>query len=61
MYGPEDNNANDSPQPKMLCPYVKTPLPHCYCVDMDNRKLSLALRFCQQDFRYCPIYRRISP
>ena len=43
----------------VFCPYIKKPLPECYSVEMDGRKLNLAMRFCLKDFKSCRIYRRI--
>jgi len=42
-----------------FCPYIKKPLPECYSVEMNGRKLNLAMRFCLKDFKDCRIYRRI--
>lgn len=41
------------------CPYIKMPLPECYCVEMNGNKINLAIRFCLKGFENCRIYRRI--
>ena len=43
-----------------ICPYIKAPHPDCYCVDMDDLKTNLALRFCRDDYTQCRIYKKLS-
>lgn len=49
------NAANDT-----FCPFIKSPRPECYCVDMNNRKINLAMRFCMRDYQTCRIYEKIA-
>jgi hypothetical protein len=42
-----------------FCPYIKKPVPECYCVEMNGNKLNLAMRFCLNDFKNCRIHHRI--
>ena len=43
----------------VFCPFIKTPRPECHCVEMNGRKINLAMRFCLKDYKNCRIYRRL--
>lgn len=49
-----------NPNAEKVCPYFKAPHPECYCVDMDDLKTNLALRFCRNDYTQCRIYKKLS-
>lgn len=42
-----------------ICPFVKKRYDKCYCVDMDSRKTSLAIRYCMGNFEQCEIYKKL--
>lgn len=43
-----------------FCPFIKSPRPECYCVDMNNHKINLAMRFCMRNYKACRIFEKIS-
>jgi len=43
----------------VFCPFIKTPSPECYCVEMNGLKINLAMRFCLKDYKSCRFYRRL--
>jgi hypothetical protein len=58
---PELNNVSyDNGQPPGLyCPLIKDPAPDCYCVEMNNSKINLVMRYCSGDYKQCDIYKRV--
>lgn len=48
------NNSQD------LCPLLELPLPECHCVNMDSRKVALAVEFCMLHYQCCAIYRHLT-
>jgi hypothetical protein len=43
--------------PENDCPYVKRPLPDCYCRNLTNSTIPLVIYFCRERYVECPIYR----
>ena len=58
---PEMNNVSfDKGQPSgIYCPLIKDPQLDCYCVEMNNFKVNLVIRFCSKDYEQCDIYKRV--
>jgi hypothetical protein len=42
---------------KTICPFTAKRYDKCYCVNMDSRKISLAVRYCMGIFDQCEIYK----
>lgn len=40
-----------------ICPFVKAPLPECYCVKMDSIKISSASYYCMGHPSACELFR----
>ena len=40
------------------CPVLENPEPDCYCLNLTSLTIPLAVQYCLNDFRQCPIYRR---
>ena len=43
----------------IYCPLIKDPHPDCYCLDLNNSKINLAIRFCTKNYEQCDIYNRV--
>jgi hypothetical protein len=58
---PEMNNVsfNKGRPPRIYCPFIKDPHPDCYCLEINNSKINLVMRFCSGDYEQCDIYKRI--
>ena len=41
-----------------FCPFIENPDTSCYCINMNEMKLNLSMRFCLKDYKRCRIYRR---
>jgi hypothetical protein len=40
------------------CPVLENPEPDCYCLNLTSLTIPMAVQYCLNDFRQCPIYKR---
>lgn len=43
---------------KETCPVLENPEPDCYCLSLTSLGIQMAVQYCLEDFRQCPIYKR---
>lgn len=43
-----------------LCPHIQNPHGDCYCFKMTSQKIRQALYYCQNNYKKCEIYKRLS-
>ncbi|MBW2606668.1 MAG: hypothetical protein JRD05_03420 [Deltaproteobacteria bacterium] len=47
-------------KPCGFCSHIKEPYEDCYCFKMTSQKIRQALYYCQNNFKECEIYKRLS-
>ena len=43
---------------KELCPVLKFPYGHCYCLNMNSQKIEKVIQFCAGDYFLCEVYKK---
>jgi len=61
----QQGDSRDQPpekknQKRILCPFVRSPHKDCYFLDMNSNKISMAVYYCQNHFKECEIYKRLT-
>ncbi len=61
----QQGDSRDQPpekknQKRMLCPFVRSPDKDCYFLDMNSNKISMAVYYCQNHFKECEIFKRLT-
>ncbi len=41
-----------------ICPYLRSPLPECYCAHLSSHNISKIIIYCSSDYISCQIYCR---
>jgi hypothetical protein len=41
-----------------LCPFVKNPLPDCFCFNLTSRDINSAIYYCSEHFEKCEIFKK---
>ena len=49
-----------TPPPSGRCPWIRRPLPQCYCYDVTSSRIEAMIRFCGGNYRQCDIFKMIS-
>ena len=40
------------------CPLIQTPMPECYCYEMNSAQIPKAIQYCLNDYNSCEFYKR---
>jgi hypothetical protein len=57
---PTTQQNQDKKKKKRSCPFIRSPLKDCYCIDMNSNKISMAIYYCRNRYEECDIYKRIT-
>lgn len=57
---PKAQQPKKKPQKRVLCPFVGSPHKDCYFLDMNSNKISMAVYYCQNHFKQCEIFKRMT-